>query len=102
MNFLMKTHTQEETLETKVQPSLTACLLLSNFTSGLFFSLLLKCLDWFCTECLYVYLGHREAKPVLSWVSPAHGKGNVWPTPFRGSTLVSVLRPFASMSVRVL
>lgn len=42
MNFLMKTHTQEETLETKVQQSLTACLLLSNFTSGLFFSSAIK------------------------------------------------------------
>lgn len=42
MNFLMKTHIQEETSETKVHQSLTACLLLSNFTSGLFFSSAIK------------------------------------------------------------
>lgn len=55
-------------------------------------------MDWFCTECLCVYLVRSqrsqgsELSPVLSWVSPAHGKSNVWPTPFRGSTLVSMPR----------
>lgn len=37
MNTLVKTHTHEETLETKVRQRLTACPLLSDFISGFLF-----------------------------------------------------------------
>lgn len=75
-NLLMNTLRQGETLETKAQQCLARQLPLPRFQIlHQTFRLLLKCLGWFCTEHLCVYLGHSQRS------SYGLGKPSQWALP---------------------
>lgn len=61
MDFLAEIQTQKEPTETKTQ-EIPDCLFGFVFYFMLGFFLLLNCLGCFCTECMWVYLGHSKQR----------------------------------------